>query len=188
MTFEACAKREWRIKLKEKRASLSNEQRQLATSKAVQQLAFFLKRMKGCCALYTSIRDEISPSAITDYCAHIHWALPVIDHDNMVMSAWQPGDALINNRFGIAEPKHSQRVIPDIIIMPLLGFDSYGTRLGYGGGYYDRYCQDIAPNALRIGLAFAVQQCHQLPREAHDMPLHATITEYGIMRHNPVLS
>ena len=66
--------------------------------------------------------------------------------------------------------------------MPLLAFDGHGYRLGYGGGYYDRTLA-AWPNGARpvmIGIAYESGKCGRLPREAHDMPLDAIVTESAI--------
>jgi 5-formyltetrahydrofolate cyclo-ligase len=64
--------------------------------------------------------------------------------------------------------------------MPLLGFDSMGTRLGYGGGYYDRTLARMKRKPRLIGLAFSAQEVDTIPRESHDIPLDAIITEAGV--------
>jgi 5-formyltetrahydrofolate cyclo-ligase len=74
---------------------------------------------------------------------------------------------------------------PDIILMPLLGFDAAGTRLGYGGGYYDRTLAALHKRPKLIGLAFAVQELPLIPRESHDVPLDAVITESGLRQFGP---
>lgn len=95
------------------------------------------------------------------------------------------------NRFGIPEPAPGARRIRtqqlDVVLMPLVGFDTRGARLGMGGGYYDRAFafrrQRHAPTRPRlIGIAFACQQVDQLPAAAHDVYLDAVITEHGLTR------
>ena len=66
----------------------------------------------------------------------------------------------------------------DLVILPGLGWDSTGTRMGYGGGYYDR--SFATSSAQRIQLAFALQEQPGLPREAHDLPMHGVVTEQGL--------
>ena len=63
--------------------------------------------------------------------------------------------------------------------MPLLGFDRFGTRLGYGGGYYDRTLQQLKKRPLLVGIAFAAQELDTIPREPHDVPLDMIVTEQG---------
>ncbi len=87
--------------------------------------------------------------------------------------------------WGIPEPdpsKHSQ-VAPheiDLTILPGSVFDSLGGRLGYGGGFYDRFVINEAPDSVRIGLAFDLQLVDKLPLLPHDQPLHHLITEKQI--------
>lgn len=94
------------------------------------------------------------------------------------------------NRFGIAEPRGP--ALPDaralhIVFLPLVGFDRRGTRLGMGGGYYDRalaICRARARESrpLLVGLAYALQQRKHIVRAAHDVPLDMVITERGVIR------
>lgn len=66
-------------------------------------------------------------------------------------------------------------LVPDVVFVPLLGFDEHGGRLGQGGGHYDRWLA-AHPDALRIGLAWDVQKLDHVPMEQHDMPLHMVVT------------
>lgn len=78
--------------------------------------------------------------------------------------------------FGQREPQCEQAiVIPDVLIVPLLAFTETGYRLGYGGGYYDRYLADI--QRPTIGVAFDVQKVVELPVEPFDIALERIITE-----------
>lgn len=90
---------------------------------------------------------------------------------------WQPGATLISGLYGIAQPTaDAEPVVPDLILTPLLGFDSAGSRIGMGAGFYDRAFA-AWPHARRIGLARADQQLPSIPRDPWDMPLHAIATE-----------
>lgn len=85
---------------------------------------------------------------------------------------------------GIPEPKEeiieTESCNPeaiDVVIVPGSVFDKQGGRLGYGGGYYDRFLVNDAPNALRIGLAFELQITERVPVEPHDQLMDYIITE-----------
>ncbi len=94
---------------------------------------------------------------------------------------WEQGASLYEAGFGTLAPSElAPREEPDIIIMPLLGFDSRGTRLGYGGGYYDRTLAGLGKKPLLVGLAFAAQELDEIPREPHDVPLDVIVTEAGV--------
>lgn len=85
------------------------------------------------------------------------------------------------NRYGIAEPRSRQRIAPrnlDLLLMPLVGFDSQGNRLGMGGGYYDRLLQSLhkLPRKPRcIGLAHRFQHVPTLVNACWDMPVDRVI-------------
>jgi 5-formyltetrahydrofolate cyclo-ligase len=91
---------------------------------------------------------------------------------------WHPETELSTGRFGTSHPDGA-RLVPDLLLMPLLGFDRQGTRLGYGGGYYDRTIAAL-PGAWRYGCAFAAQEFDSLPSGPYDAPLHAVATELGL--------
>ena len=90
------------------------------------------------------------------------------------------GELLTPGAYGIGEPlAHWPAVAPDLLLVPLLAFDDQGYRLGYGGGYYDRTLA-ARPGARAIGIAYAGQRMDFLPRDAHDYPLDAILTETGL--------
>jgi 5-formyltetrahydrofolate cyclo-ligase len=109
--------------------------------------------------------------------------LPVVLGDELPLELrlWEPGTPLYEAGFGTLAPSElAPQVEPDVILMPLLGFDAQGTRLGYGGGYYDRTLAKLTKKPRLIGLAFADQELDAIPREAHDVPLDAIVTENGV--------
>jgi 5-formyltetrahydrofolate cyclo-ligase len=70
----------------------------------------------------------------------------------------------------------------DIVLVPGSVFDPYGGRLGYGGGYYDRFFANIAPNALRVALAFEMQIVESVPVMDHDVKMHYLVTENNLLK------
>lgn len=99
----------------------------------------------------------------------------------MEFRAWAPGAPLQEGRFGTLHPPRSAPVChPDAIFAPLIAFDARLMRLGQGGGYYDRAFARYA-DALRIGLAWSVQQIEQVPADPWDVPLHRVLTERAII-------
>jgi 5-formyltetrahydrofolate cyclo-ligase len=92
------------------------------------------------------------------------------------------GEVLKPGAFGVHEPAPDwPSVMPQLLLVPLLAFDTHGHRLGYGGGFYDR---TIAASGVRaIGIAYAGQEVESLPHEAHDMKLDAVLTERGLTRY-----
>jgi 5-formyltetrahydrofolate cyclo-ligase len=119
--------------------------------------------------------------------------LPVIRDvgETLEFFSFEPGMNLVSGRFDIPVPPDEAAWLPllslDLILAPLVAFDDHGTRLGMGGGYYDRTLGPVNA-ALRpglIGLAHDVQRSAEpLPRTANDVPLHAVITESGLHTFN----
>jgi 5-formyltetrahydrofolate cyclo-ligase len=93
--------------------------------------------------------------------------------------AWRPGEPLVAGPSGLLQPDaDAEMVIPDTVLVPLIGFDRGLRRLGQGAGYYDRAFEFLKA-ARRIGLAWSAQEHPALPEDAWDVPLHAVATERG---------
>lgn len=138
-------------------------------------------------AAYWPIRDELDCrpvlTRLMDSCQPV--CLPVVlgDEEPLELRLWEQGAPLYPSGFGtLAPPDDAPRAEPDLVIMPLLGFDRAGTRLGYGGGYYDRTLASLTKTPRLIGFAFAAQELDFIPREPHDIPLDAVITEQGVLQ------
>ena len=120
-----------------------------------------------------------------------HCYLPVMRRDGgLSFVRYREGDPITPNAQRIPEPRYRpQDELPasqlDLVCMPLAGFDRTGTRLGMGGGYYDRafgfrlHPQNRKPRL--VGVAFACQELPSIPREPWDVPLEALVTERGIL-------
>jgi 5-formyltetrahydrofolate cyclo-ligase len=103
----------------------------------------------------------------------------------LVFRLWREDDPLISARYGLREPSPSApEMIPKILFAPLLGFDSSGGRLGFGGGYYDATLAKLRREGqiLAGGLCFSCQQVESIPREKHDEKLDFVITEDALFR------
>ena len=92
---------------------------------------------------------------------------------------WKKNDILFVNEYGFLEPFKSKKVTPDALIVPLLAFDKFKNRLGYGKGYYDKFLNE-QKKILSIGVAFSFQKYHKLPVNIRDHKLDFIITEKGI--------
>ncbi|GEK67369.1 5-formyltetrahydrofolate cyclo-ligase [Paracoccus denitrificans] len=91
-------------------------------------------------------------------------------------------------RFGTSHPPTDSPVlVPEVLIVPLAGFDRAGHRLGYGGGFYDRTLAGLRAQrpVAAIGLAYAVQEIRAIPAEATDQPLDLIITDRGVIMPQP---
>lgn len=129
--------------------------------------------------VYSSFRTEVSTAQLMKEltAAGKRVCLPRIVGKEM-LAVLYTGE-LVLNRFGIMEPPSGEDEPCDVVIAPLLAVDREGFRLGYGGGFYDRYFASH-PSALRVGLCYEGQLTERLPREQTDMPLFAAITETGV--------
>jgi len=105
-------------------------------------------------------------------------ALPHVLHRAapMLFLPWQPGQRLDQGWAGLSQPEPAAAMVPALILAPLLGFDRRRHRIGQGAGFYDRWFA-LHPQALRIGVAWSVQEEDAIPVDAWDVPLHAIVTE-----------
>ena len=100
-------------------------------------------------------------------------------NSSMNFFIWSTKDPLNINRYGIPEPITNKIIYPDILLVPLVAYDKNCNRIGYGGGFYDRYIKKIKKikKVLTIGLAFSYQMIKKIPIEKNDIKLDFIITE-----------
>ena len=98
---------------------------------------------------------------------------------------WNYKDPLHVSTFGTLEPlSTNKKIIPDLVIVPLVAFDNHLNRIGYGKGYYDRMLQKInriKKKAVFLGIAYSFQKCQKVPVNKHDVKLDYIFTEKGII-------
>ena len=107
-------------------------------------------------------------------------SLPKIgQNSNMNFFIWSTNDPLNTNKYGIPEPINNKIIYPDVLLVPLVAYDKNFNRVGYGGGFYDRYLKRIKKikNVLTIGLAFSYQKVKKIPIEKNDIKLDFIVTE-----------
>ncbi len=136
---------------------------------------------------YWPINGEIDPRPLLSQLARDAFVvcLPVVRGAGqpLVFRIWEPGARLVPAGFGTLAPDdQAPEAIPDVMIVPLVGFDASGTRLGYGGGYYDRTIAAFETKPVLVGYGFSVQELPDIPRAGHDMPLDFAVTEMGVRR------
>lgn len=187
-----------RRQLRERRRALTPaEQRQAARALYRQLAQHPLFRRARHLALYLPNDGEIDPALLHREALRRgkRVYLPLLarwPRTRMLFQRVESGETLRRNRFRIAEPRpqaHRQRKpwTLDLLLLPLVGFDARGGRLGMGGGFYDRALAYRLrhPNwqkPLLLGLAHACQQVDRLPLESWDVPLHATVSDRGWFR------
>jgi 5-formyltetrahydrofolate cyclo-ligase len=165
----------------------------LAAARLIRQ-RFFLKAQT--IALYAATDDEVATSFIMDRLgdANKRCFLPLLHPfagNRLLFSSWTCATKLRLNRFGIREPrplgplKRPQHF--DLVVVPLLGFDRRGSRLGMGGGFYDRTFsfrlnRKTWRRPLLVGLAFACQEVAFVPRHPWDLQLDYVVTNDAVYR------
>lgn len=125
-------------------------------------------------ALYQAIEGEIDLTNI--------WTHAIQNEKQCYMPVMHQDKTLTFVQATPEDSTHTQMISLnqlDLMIMPLVAFDNYGTRLGRGAGYYDRTLANHRPNCL-LGVAYAFQRQHKLIREPWDIPMDGIVTEEGI--------
>jgi 5-formyltetrahydrofolate cyclo-ligase len=111
-------------------------------------------------------------------------SLPIVKERGAPLEfhAWTPETPMKIGHHKIAEPTSGRVVVPELLLVPCVGFDAAGYRLGYGGGYYDRTLAAWpgSKKPVTVGIAYEACRTQDLRREAHDIPLDLIVTEAGL--------
>ncbi len=137
-------------------------------------------------ACYMPMRTEISPLKAMQQLVNggKRVCVPMIQGSAKPLKffEWKPDCELKIGAFGAAIPVGTKKLIPDFVVAPMVAFDEAGTRLGYGGGFYDRTIEELRQQnrVPYIGLAFEAQKASELlPKEPTDIVLDGVLTEAG---------
>jgi len=144
----------------------------------------------GAAALYCPMAGEVPTERIRRayLAAGVRLCYPrVAGKGTLAFYPHREGDGWETGPYGILEPPIPSGVEPwrsgwDIIVVPGLAFDRRGNRLGHGFGYYDRFLGGLPEGVPRVGLAWAGQLVPGVPVDAWDVPVHALVTEEGVIR------
>jgi 5-formyltetrahydrofolate cyclo-ligase len=101
----------------------------------------------------------------------------------LIFRPWTPGAAMRPGVWNIPVPDTSAVAAPEILLIPCLGFDGAGYRLGHGGGYYDRTLAVRAPRSLAIGIAYSHASLPTIGPQQHDLPMDLIVTERAAVWH-----
>lgn len=180
-------KQRLREELLRRRAALAPEVRQRRSGEAVAHL-LSVPEVTGAAvvALYAALSDEIDPGPAIEPLrrAGAIVALPRVRHEQLDLVAIDDVHDLAPGFRGVREPPGSGLDLWDVeaIVVPGVGFDRAGRRLGRGGGHYDRLLATLPDTAVRVGFAFAFQVIDRIPVETHDQPVDVLVTETGSHR------
>lgn len=168
-----------------RRAALSDAEHAGLSARIVEQVlaALPIPRVFAFC---WPIKHEPDVRALVERWAArgVQAALPVVVAEDtpLAFRLWTPETALEADRYGIPTPVRGDFVVPDLILLPLNGFDDAGYRLGYGGGYFDRTLAALSPRPLAVGVGFEVNRLASIRPEIHDQRLDWLVTEAGAFR------
>jgi 5-formyltetrahydrofolate cyclo-ligase len=132
---------------------------------------------------YWPVKSEVDVRPLLSYFyeqGHI-CSLPVAQrmHKPLLFREWRPGNLLISGIYNILIPDEGATLVtPTVVVVPILGFDRHGHRLGYGKGYYDITLESLRAHnhIIAIGVAYDCQEVEAIPHEAHDQPMNYIIT------------
>lgn len=188
-----------RRELRRRRRALTLFQRRQATERLCRRLRQLPEvRRARRVALYLPNDGEIDPTPLIAWFRRrrARLYLPVLrplSHNALWFVDYHADTPMVANRFGIAEPEtrhgaHRARRLPawalDLVLLPLVGFDNHGQRIGMGGGFYDRtlaFTRRPGPRPQLIGLAHDCQRVERLPVAPWDVPLDAIVSDRRVI-------
>jgi 5-formyltetrahydrofolate cyclo-ligase len=114
-------------------------------------------------------------------------ALPVVvaPRQPLVFREWHPGVALASGPLGIPFPAGSEPVVPTAALVPMIGWDEAGYRLGYGGGFFDRTLASLVKKPVVIGVSYELATMKTIRPQSWDIPMDWVVTERGVYRRDP---
>jgi 5-formyltetrahydrofolate cyclo-ligase len=114
-------------------------------------------------------------------------ALPVVvaPKTPLAFREWHPGVALAKGPLDIPYPVGSAEIVPDVVLLPMNGWDEKGYRLGYGGGFFDRTLATLAKRPVTVGVSYELARLDTIQPQAWDIPMDYVVTERGVYRRDP---
>jgi 5-formyltetrahydrofolate cyclo-ligase len=182
-------KRSIRREVIERRDALSSDER-AARSVRIAERTLSLPEIDraGTVMAFWSFGSEVETAPLLErlHAAGKRVVLPRVEGQDVVAVIYETGDEVLAAAFGAMEPTGGVTVEPeevDVVITPGVAFDRDGGRVGYGGGFYDRFLPRTRPDVAAIAIAFALQVVDEaLPRAAFDRPVDAIVTEDEVIR------
>ena len=176
------AKIQLRKHCRQLRAALGDETRARASLSICERLEnWMIFRQSQTILTYMPIKGEVDLTPLLDRHPEKQWILPRILPEENHRMVFHPYDAarLVRHPFGMAEPQADLRTVPpdsiQLALVPGLAFDRRGWRLGYGGGYFDRFLKDFS--GVSVGIVFQALVPANLPHDSFDAPMQWIVTE-----------
>ncbi len=197
MSEQSETRKELRAKLREARREWPEAQRESAEKRVAQRLVEFTSLLQpGFVCTYSATDAELDLSQATDELRSSGWRifLPVIGADReMKFAEWVASEQLKPNKFSILQPAAPTELLTaaqmDLVLVPCVGLDLAGNRLGFGAGFYDRALEDQgskhnhgSTGPILIGCVFELQIVEQLLAEQWDIPMDYVLTEAKMTR------
>jgi 5-formyltetrahydrofolate cyclo-ligase len=179
-----------RVRLLAERQALPADERERIAAR-VRATVFELlgDRLPRALGIYWPIKGEMNlvPVAEAVLAAGGRVGLPVVVHKAAPVEfwSWRRGERLVRGEWDIPVPKRRDLVDPELLIVPLVGFDRRGYRLGYGAGFYDRTLAAAQPRPRTIAVGFASALLDTIHPQPHDIPMDILVTEDGRVEKEP---
>ncbi|MEP6973161.1 MAG: 5-formyltetrahydrofolate cyclo-ligase [Actinomycetota bacterium] len=183
------AKRAIRLEVRAARDAMAADERKRAST-TISERVLLLEALERATTVmvFWSFGSEVDmrPLINSMHTRGIRVALPRIVEGDMEPRAYTPGDPVTETAFGACEPADGEVLDPsviDVVVTPAVAFDRSGRRVGYGGGFYDRFFRLIRQDAARVGVGFDLQLVDgDLPSGHFDLGLDAVVTESEVVR------
>jgi 5-formyltetrahydrofolate cyclo-ligase len=188
MTFNKILSTEraaWRRDLLARRSGMPTQERARADALINHALRDILASFSGILCFTWPIKQEFDARGlVSDWLAADatrRAVLPVVlkRHTPLKFRAWTPATRMLTAGFGTSVPEDGEWLTPTVLLIPLVGFDAAGYRLGYGGGYYDRTLATFDPHPFKLGVAYAACEIPSIDPQPHDIRMDLIVTESG---------
>jgi len=174
----SCHKAGLRERFRALRESMVPEQVRASSLAVCRQLAGWAPLRQAHTVLtYLAFRNELDTSSLFDLLPKVRWLVPRVSDGNLVLHCYDPA-CLVRHRFGMLEPAPQlptvDPTVVDLVLTPGVAFDRRGCRLGFGGGFYDRFLPTTG--ALRVGVTYDSCLVDELPASERDQRMHWVVT------------
>lgn len=181
-------RQEQRQKLVASRQAITSAERIAAEQQIYQRLLSLLAPMPASIiSFYMPIKGELNCQPLIEELLNRGWraVLPkIIDKDSALQfRQWSPDSQMQPEIWQIPVPQNTAELVPDVLLIPLVGFDQQRHRLGNGGGFYDRSLAGISPTPLAIGVGLEMLKLEDIQPQPHDIAMDFVVTEQAVYPH-----